>query len=151
MPEFIALGGEPALGDDDREVLARVRRAPRVEYSEIRPLKQRACRAAFERFHATEWRQDSQRARALKQFLSEQAWWLEDYALFRAIHVHEGERPWSEWPAALQRREPSAIDHARRELAREVLFIVHAVARWLQWQHARASCTASRCSATAVR
>ena len=73
-------------------------------------------------------------------FLSEQAWWIEDYALFRAIHVHEGERPWTEWPEALQRREPSAIDHARRELSREVLF--HQYLQWLagvQWQQARSN------------
>jgi 4-alpha-glucanotransferase len=138
VPEFVALGGEQALSEEDRRVLARVRRATRVEYSDIRPLKQRACRSAFDRFHATEWRLDTPRARTFRSFLSEQAWWIEDHALFRAIHMHEGERPWTEWPEALQRREPSAIDHARRELSREVLF--HQYIQWLvglQWQDAR--------------
>src|SRR6185295_15380957 len=86
VPDFMAIGGEESLSDEDRAVLARVRRAPRVEYSTIRALKQRACRSAFDRFHADEWRQDTQRARAFRSFLSEQAWWIEDYALFRAIH-----------------------------------------------------------------
>jgi 4-alpha-glucanotransferase len=140
VPDFVAIGGEESLSDEDRAVLARVRRAPRVEYSTIRALKQRACRSAFDRFHADEWRQDTQRARAFRSFLSEQAWWIEDYALFRAIHVHQGERPWAAWPEALQRREPSAIDHARRELSRDVLF--HQYLQWLagsQWQHARSN------------
>jgi 4-alpha-glucanotransferase len=138
VPEFIALGGEAALSDEDRDLLARVRLTPLVEYSNVRALKQHACWSAFERFHAEEWRHDTTRARAFKVFLSEQAWWIEDYALFRAIHANAGERPWTEWPEALQRREPSAIDHARRELSREVLF--HQYLQWLagvQWQAAR--------------
>ncbi|HEY3043005.1 MAG TPA: 4-alpha-glucanotransferase, partial [Vicinamibacterales bacterium] len=65
----------------------------------------------------------------LKGFISEQAWWIEDYALFRAIHASQDERPWTEWPAALQRREPADIDRARRELMREVLFY-----QYMQWQ-----------------
>src|SRR3989442_1504837 len=59
---------------------------------------------------------------------STSAWWIEDYAVFRALHAREGERPWTEWPEALQRREPAAIDQSRRELAREVLFY-----QYLQW------------------
>ena len=87
--------------------------------------------------------------RAFRAFVSEQAWWIEDYSLFRAIHAREGERPWTEWPEALQRREPAAIDRARRELADEVLFYQYL--QWLagaQWQQrARRARTASSCSA----
>ena len=140
VPEFVELGGEEALSDADRVLLAQVRRAPRVDYTNVRALKQRACRSAFERFYATEWRNDTTRARAFRLFLSEQAWWIEDYAIFRAVHVREGERPWPQWPEALQRREPTAIDHARRELSREVLF--HQYLQWLagvQWQQARSN------------
>jgi 4-alpha-glucanotransferase len=138
VPEFAALGGEQALTDEDRRLLAHVRRAPRIEYEEVRRLKQRACRRAFDRFHETEHLRDTERARAFRSFLSEQAWWIEDYALFRAIHAREGERPWTEWPDALQRREPAAIDHARRELSREVVYQQYL--QWLadlQWKEAR--------------
>ena len=105
----------------------------------MRRLKQRALRASFERFLETEWRSGSARDRALQAYVSEQAWWLEDYSLFRALHAREHERPWMEWPEALQRREPPAIDRARRELADDVLFQQYL--QWLagtQWQHARA-------------
>jgi 4-alpha-glucanotransferase len=128
VPEFAALGGEAALGEDDRAALVTVRSAARIEYAEIRRLKKSALRAAFSRFLETDWCKDTVRCRQLKAFLSEQAWWVEDYALFRAIHAREGERPWSQWPEALQRREPTDIDHARRELSREVLF-----QQYLQW------------------
>ena len=128
VPEFAALGGEDALGDDDRAALVKVRHAARIDYAEIRRLKKSALRMAFSRFLETDWCRDTSRSRQLKAFLSEQAWWVEDYALFRAIHAREGERPWTQWPDALQRREPADIDHARRELSREVLF-----QQYLQW------------------
>src|SRR5450759_2987162 len=128
VADFEALGGEASLDDADRVLLADVRRASTIQHARVRALKQRGLRAAFARFHDAEWSHDTERARALRGFLSEQAWWIEDYAIFRALHAREGERPWSDWPEALQRREPAAIDHARRELAREVLFY-----QYLQW------------------
>ena len=139
VPEFAALGGEAALPPEDREALAAVRRAPRILHQDVRRLKQQALRASFARFLGAEWRRGSDRGRALQAYVSEQAWWLEDYSLFRALHAREQERPWMEWPEALQRREPPAIDRARRELADEVLFQQYL--QWLagtQWQHARA-------------
>jgi 4-alpha-glucanotransferase len=122
VPEFAALGGESSLSNADRELLDGVRRATKIEYAPVRRLKHAALRAAFDRFVSVEWCHDTARARELKAFISEQAWWVEDYALFRAIHASHGERPWTEWPMALQRREPAEIDRARRELTREVLF-----------------------------
>jgi len=122
VSDFESLGGEASLPADDRAQLAEVRRARVIQHARVRAVKQRALRAAFDRFHDAEWSRDTDRARALRHFLSEQAWWIEDYAIFRALHAHEGERPWTEWPAPLQRREPAAINQARRELARDVLF-----------------------------
>jgi 4-alpha-glucanotransferase len=139
VPDFAALGGEDSLGDGDRARLAQVRNAARIEYADIRALKKTALRAAFNRFFETQWCRDTARSRSLKTFLSEQAWWIEDYAVFRAIHAREGERPWTQWPEALQRREPAAIDHARRDLSREVLFLQYL--QWMadtQWKDARA-------------
>jgi 4-alpha-glucanotransferase len=139
VPEFAALGGELALGSHDRAALAHVRSAPRIEYAKIRRLKRAALGAAFARFFDADWRRDGGRSRLLKAFLREQAWWVEDYALFRAIHAREDERPWTEWPEALQRRDTAAIDAVRRELSREVLFQQYL--QWIadaQWKGARA-------------
>jgi 4-alpha-glucanotransferase len=138
VPEFEALGGEAALAPGDRDALTAVRHAPRIDHRTVRRLKHTALRAAFDRFLEAEWRADTARARVLRSYVSEQAWWIEDYSLFRALHVREQERPWSEWPAELQRREPAAIDRARRELADDVLF--HQYLQWIagrQWQQAR--------------
>jgi len=138
VPEFEALGGEAALPPEDREALAAVRRAPRIQHQDVRRLKRHALRASFERFLEAEWRRGGDRGRAFQAYVSEQAWWLEDYSLFRALHAREQERPWMEWPEAIQRREPPAIDRARRELVDEVLFQQYL--QWLagtQWQQAR--------------
>jgi len=138
VADFEALGGEASLDQADRVLLAEVRRASTLQHAHVRALKRRALRAAFARFHDAEWSHDTERARSLRGFLSEQAWWIEDYAIFRALHAREGERPWSDWPETLQRREPAAIGHARRELAREVLFYQYL--QWLaatQWVEAR--------------
>ena len=138
VPEFAALGGEASLGAEDRETLASLRQSSRVEHHAVRPLKKRALRSAFERFLEREWRGNGDRGRAFGASVSEQAWWLEDYSLFRALHAREQERPWTQWPEALQRRDPPAIDRARRELFDEVLFQQYL--QWVagsQWQEAR--------------
>jgi len=138
VPDFVALGGESSLSADDRLRLSAVRQTPAIDHQTVRQLKDAALRAAFTRFSQAEWCRDTERARALKRFLSEQAWWIEDYGIYRALHAREGERPWTEWPEALQRREPAAIAQARRELAREILFYQYL--QWLaalQWADAR--------------
>src|SRR5262249_45305036 len=137
VPEFEALGGEAALPPHDRHTLGALRAAPRIDYASVRRLKRSARRRAFERFLDREWRAETPRGRELRTFTSEQAWWLEDYSLFRAIHAREQERPWTEWPAALQQREPAAINQARRELSDDVLY--HQYLQWVaasQWRGA---------------
>jgi 4-alpha-glucanotransferase len=138
VPDFEALGGEAALSPDDRDTLARVRAARSVAYRDVRRLKAASLRRSFACFLENEWRRDTARAKALRSYVSEQAWWIEDYALFRALHAREGERPWTAWPVELQRREPASIDRARRELADQVLFQQYL--QWIagtQWQRAR--------------
>jgi 4-alpha-glucanotransferase len=127
--DFEALGGECAIGAEDRARLDAVRRASRVEHAEVRRLKSAWLRASFDRFLEAEWRADSPRAADLRAFLDEQAWWVADYGLFRAIHAREQERPWTEWPDGIRDREPGAMERVRRELADEVLF-----AQYLQWE-----------------
>ena len=41
----------------------------------------------------------------LERFQQEERWWLDDYALFRALHASYQERSWTEWPQALRSRE----------------------------------------------
>jgi 4-alpha-glucanotransferase len=138
VPDFGAIGGDAALSASDRAELSGVRQAARIDYSTVRDLKSRWLRRAFDRFFDAEWRADTARARRLKEFVAEQAWWIHDYGLFRAFHARHGEAPWTEWPPELRRRDPAALDAARRDAAADVLF--HQYLQWIaavQWQEAR--------------
>lgn len=55
--------------------------------------------------------------RALARFRDEEADWLEDYALFTAIHSAQGGKPWWEWPEALRARDPAALRRVMRQEA----------------------------------
>src|SRR5207244_10420986 len=57
---------------------------------------------------------------AYEQFRNEQAYWLEDYALFRALKARFNDAYYIEWPAELVQRDPAAIDRVRQELADEI-------------------------------
>jgi 4-alpha-glucanotransferase len=54
--------------------------------------------------------------RAYTAFRAEQAYWLEDYALYRALKRSHAERAWTEWPAMLRDREPEALQQAHSDL-----------------------------------
>jgi 4-alpha-glucanotransferase len=139
IPEFAAMGGERSLSNDDAAELERVRQSPFVQYSAIRRLKERALRAACARFLDVEIRRDTDRARAFARFLAEQAWWIDEYAIFRALHASQGERPWFEWPEPLRVRDRPALDEARDALANDVMFRQYI--QWIghtQWADARA-------------
>ena len=143
IPEFAAAGGMGILGAEERSALERVRTSPRVEYAPIRALKERALRRCAEHFLVAEIRRGTPRAQSFAGFLAEQAWWLQEYAVFRAIHHHEGGTPWTEWPAGLKRREKPALADAKYALADEVMFRQYV--QWVahsQWTAARADATA---------
>ena len=53
-------------------------------------------------------------------FWLENAQWLDDYALFRALKARLGGADFLDWPEELVRRSPSALARARRGLADEI-------------------------------
>lgn len=53
-------------------------------------------------------------------FEQENAWWLDDAALFLAAKEAHGERAWTEWDPALRRREPAAMEKWTQQLAPEI-------------------------------
>ena len=56
----------------------------------------------------------------LRHFCAGQSWWLEDYALYRVLRRHLGERPWFQWPVALRDRKPAALAEARQKYRAEL-------------------------------
>jgi 4-alpha-glucanotransferase len=138
VPEYVALGGEKTLSSADCVRLENARHSRSVVYPTVRALKQMALQAAFRRFREHEWNRDSTRARAFKAYVETERWWIDDYALYRALHEREESRPWHEWPAPLRDRDGEAVAHAQRELADQILFRQYL--QWVadeQWRRAR--------------
>ena len=128
LEDFDAIGGEEALEPGLRGRLDRVRVAPVIAYADVRDLKRLVLRRSFGHFRDTEWRGGTRRASAFRAYCEQQAWWLDDYALFRALHARYDERSWLDWPEPLKARQPQALDEARSELADDILF-----RQYLQW------------------
>ena len=142
LPDFLAAGGESALDTDATLALEDVRHRRHLALDAVRALKDRALRGSFERFESDEWARGTPRASDFDRFLDEQRWWLDDYALFRAIHHARGGQAWRDWPAGIRDRLPDVLADARRALAGDVRYRQYL--QWMahrQWQTARGAST----------
>jgi 4-alpha-glucanotransferase len=88
--------------------------AATVDYDRVTPFKSRLLEMAWRNF-GTGLRSDLRPD--FEQFCRDQAHWLDDYALFRALKAKYGSACYLEWPTELVRRSPAALTLARRELA----------------------------------
>lgn len=143
LEDFTLAGGEAALSAEGARHLARARASESVDYGSMRSAKREALDLAFARFVRDEWERRTARAAALADYITRERWWLDDYALFRALAAAMGGTSWRGWPAPVRDREPQALDAARRHLARDVLR--HQYWQWTaesQWQDARAAARA---------
>src|SRR5579875_2423121 len=96
---------------------ARVGRRRSLSRREAWAVKGPLLTAAFDHFdrHA-----DSLARAEFAAYRAAERDWLEDYALFRALKDTLGWQAWESWPAPLARRQASALEDARRELARSI-------------------------------
>jgi 4-alpha-glucanotransferase len=103
-------------------------------------IKDRLLKQAFARFQSTA---GDRYRREFETFVGMNSWWLNDYALFRALKTEQGGNSWYEWEPALARREPSALESARTRLSDQVES--HKFAQFLffkQWSELKAFCHA---------
>ena len=111
-----------------------------VDYNNIIPFKYRLLEKAWNNFSSAG---SAELRLAFEQFCHEQANWLEDYALFRALKIRYNGAYYLEWPTELVQRLPRALAQARRDLANQVeqvcfaQFLLFRQGEWLQ-KHARA-------------
>jgi len=131
-----AIPGLDALTPEEEGELARLRREPRVDFEGYRRVKLAALRRAFGRFREREGGTD--RERAFREFRREHGAWIEDWALYRALH-DERRKSWRDWEPALRDRDPGALEEARarlRETIDELCYV-----QWVadsQWRAGRA-------------
>jgi 4-alpha-glucanotransferase len=141
LPEFRAAGGEPALQPEAREALAAARGASRLNYDAVRTAKNAALAQAFAWFDEHDLHAASARGGAFQTFAARERAWLDDYALFRALHDESGGEYWRDWPRGERDRRDDALDEARRRLARQIRY--YAYIQWVaqeQWLAARQAC-----------
>ncbi|MDD5347415.1 MAG: 4-alpha-glucanotransferase [Candidatus Omnitrophica bacterium] len=65
----------------------------------------------------------------LQVFISENAYWLDDFALFNLLKSLNCGRAWYDWEGEYKFREPQALRELKKQHERVVLF-----QQWLQWQ-----------------
>ena len=80
---------------------------------------------AFQQFRSSA---TAERQARFEAFCRTQSWWLEDYALFRALKERFNWASWEQWPAALRRRDAAALRQAAADERRRIHF-----AQYLQW------------------
>jgi 4-alpha-glucanotransferase len=88
-----------------------------VNYNAVIPFKYRLLELAWANFSAGAC---SDLRGAYEQFRQDQAHWLEDYALFRALKARFDNVDYLEWPLELVQRQPEALDRGRHELKDQI-------------------------------
>ncbi|MDD6057764.1 MAG: 4-alpha-glucanotransferase, partial [Clostridiales bacterium] len=81
--------------------------AQRVDYDAIYRARYALLKKAYPRFFKNE-------PKDYAQFCMEEEEWLEDYALFMALKDAGNGVAWFEWKQDLKRRNPKALDEARK-------------------------------------
>lgn len=113
--------------------------ADHVDFERVIPFKQQLLDRAFDRFESGTSAVDPA---AFDAFCRENAYWLDDYALFMALKAANGDACWTDWPPALAARQPEALADARQRYGRDVRR--HQFRQFLfdtQWRRFKAYCT----------
>ena len=129
---------EEALGEEGKRALEKCRAARSVSYPEVRSLKMRALRAAFDRFHASEWSRETPRARRLADFIHRERAWLDDLALYATLRESHNGWGWTTWPEPQRDRSDGALAEVRAHDPRRLLEVAYV--QWTlheQWEVAR--------------
>jgi 4-alpha-glucanotransferase len=101
------------LTNDDTHAVS----TERVDYGAAQELKESMLGLAFEQFKAGA---ANDLSAGFDAFCDENAWWLDDYALFSAIKETQDGRTWHEWSDPLKLRNADAIERSRLQLARRI-------------------------------
>jgi 4-alpha-glucanotransferase len=91
--------------------------ADRVDFERAQQSKDALLHKAYESYQRTT---DTEFRSAFETFAEQNASWLEDYALFRALKSAHNGTAWHEWEPALVRREPAGLTRARAQLHEQI-------------------------------
>lgn len=85
----------------------------KVDFGGVYEWKSRILPAAFESFRHTT---NNDLRTQFEEFERENAWWLDDFALYRAVKLDQGQRAWYEWDEPLKLRNEDALRSAAERL-----------------------------------
>ena len=83
----------------------------KVDFGKVIDFKLPLLKKAFETYRRSD---NGEIADMFRLFCQFNAFWLEDYALFRAIKLSQEQKSWQEWEEPLKLRKPEALEKARR-------------------------------------
>ena len=89
----------------------------RIDFDRVHKLKDAVLAKAFARYQRTT---DTELRSAFETFAEQNASWLDDYALFRALKNAHGGIAWHDWDTVLVQREPSGLAQARVDLHEQI-------------------------------
>ncbi len=89
----------------------------KVDFGSAYAWKARLLPHAFHTFKKTA---NSDLASQFADFHRDNAWWLEDYAVYRVLKAAQDDKPWNDWPEPLKHRDPEALKANRRVLAEQI-------------------------------
>ena len=111
-----------------------------VDYARAHTFRERHLRRAFDAFVERGSRSEQ---KGLAAFEQKAAYWLDDFALFRALKRAHGNVEWTKWESGARLRDRAALKRARHEHAGEIAFTKFV--QWKfdeQWTALRARCAA---------
>jgi len=86
-----------------------------VDYEKIYLSKFKILRTAYERSNI-------ESSPVFQQFIQDNAYWLEDYALYMSVKNHFSSKSWSQWDDDIRVRKPAAMGRFRAQFADEIRF-----------------------------
>jgi 4-alpha-glucanotransferase len=89
----------------------------RVDFERVHHSRHTILNQAFAHYQRTD---GSELRSAFETFAGQNASWLDDYALFRALKSAHGGQAWNEWERSLAGREPTALARARVDLRDQI-------------------------------
>ena len=117
-PYFISLDwltGEGLLTAEETAAVDFGSKDDDIDYAKLYEGRYPLLRKAYERSHIND-------NGDFHRFVNENAWWLEDYALFMALKDFFGGKCWNEWPEDIKLRYGYAIEHYRNKLYFDIEF-----------------------------
>ena len=113
---------------DFKSRLEQLRAADTIPYDEIRALKHEVLWKIYAAFRSAHILRGTPQGRAFSAFCEKNAYWLDDYALFRRLKDNSRWISWRHWAPELSGRSPDALERVRAENAVQIDFF-----RYMQW------------------